>query len=42
MDAVAAEQDNLANKLNLAKSVEGVQKCIDELIKARDAIAAGR
>jgi hypothetical protein len=42
MEAIFEEHEKLSAKHNLARSVEDVQKTIDLLTKARDAIAASR
>lgn len=40
MEALILEQEKLAKSGNLSKSLDGVQKTIDLLVKAREAIAA--
>jgi hypothetical protein len=42
MEALLAEHEKLAKKGNLSKSIDDVQKTIDLLISARDAVAASR
>lgn len=42
MEALFKEHDKLLTKGNLSKSVEDVQKTIDLLKRARDAVAASR
>lgn len=41
MEALQAEQANLEKKGNLRKTIDDVQKTIDLLVSARQAIAAG-
>lgn len=42
MEALFKEHEKLLTKGNLSKSVEDVQKTIDLLKRARDAVAASR
>lgn len=42
MEVLFKEHDKLLTKGNLSKSVEDVQKTIDLLKRARDAVAASR
>ena len=42
MEALAKELNGLESKGNLGKSIEDVQKGIDMLVDARNAIASGR
>lgn len=41
MESLRLEQDKLDKKGNLSKTIEDVQKTIDLLVAAREAIAAG-
>ena len=42
MDTLIQEQERLASSANLSKSVEDIQKIIDQLTTARDSIAASK
>ena len=42
MDSLKIEHEKLEKRGNLSKSINDVQKTIDLLTKAREAVAAGR
>jgi len=42
MEALLAEHEKLAKNRNLSRSIDDVQKTIDLLVSARDALAASK